>query len=63
MIKASSITKLANGSIVTPKGFLAIGTANGLKKVKKDMGAIVCEVRHHVLLCIQQIKYKQRRCK
>ncbi|MGH0597004.1 bifunctional glutamate N-acetyltransferase/amino-acid acetyltransferase ArgJ [Bacillus mycoides] len=44
MIKASSITKLANGSIVTPKGFLAIGTANGLKKVKKDMGAIVCEV-------------------
>lgn len=44
MIKASSIKKLANGSIVTPKGFLAIGTANGLKKVKKDMGAIVCEV-------------------
>ncbi|WP_141436242.1 bifunctional glutamate N-acetyltransferase/amino-acid acetyltransferase ArgJ [Bacillus cereus] len=44
MIKVSSITKLENGSIVTPKGFSAIGTANGLKKEKKDLGAIVCEV-------------------
>ncbi|PGZ73815.1 bifunctional ornithine acetyltransferase/N-acetylglutamate synthase [Bacillus sp. AFS029637] len=44
MIKVESITKLENGSIVTPKGFSAIGTANGLKKEKKDLGAIVCEV-------------------
>ncbi|WP_242212207.1 bifunctional glutamate N-acetyltransferase/amino-acid acetyltransferase ArgJ [Bacillus cereus group sp. BfR-BA-01383] len=44
MIKVSSITKLENGSIVTPKGFSAIGTANGLKQEKKDLGAIVCEV-------------------
>lgn len=44
MIKVSAITKLENGSIVTPKGFSAIGTANGLKKEKKDLGAIVCEV-------------------
>ncbi|KMQ14655.1 N-acetylglutamate synthase, partial [Bacillus cereus] len=41
MIKVASITKLENGSIVTPKGFSAIGTANGLKK---DLGAIVCDV-------------------
>ncbi|PEX92539.1 bifunctional glutamate N-acetyltransferase/amino-acid acetyltransferase ArgJ [Bacillus cereus] len=44
MIKVASITKLKNGSIVTPKGFSAIGTANGLKKEKKDLGAIVCDV-------------------
>ncbi|WP_377864497.1 bifunctional glutamate N-acetyltransferase/amino-acid acetyltransferase ArgJ [Bacillus sp. R86525] len=44
MIKVGSITKLENGSIVTPKGFSAIGTANGLKKEKKDLGAIICEV-------------------
>ncbi|OQR57992.1 bifunctional ornithine acetyltransferase/N-acetylglutamate synthase [Bacillus sp. CDB3] len=44
MIKVESITKLENGSIVTPKGFSAIGTANGLKKEKKDVGAIICEV-------------------
>ncbi|EJS77916.1 bifunctional glutamate N-acetyltransferase/amino-acid acetyltransferase ArgJ [Bacillus cereus] len=44
MIKVASITKLENGSIVTPKGFSAIGTANGLKKEKKDLGAIVCDV-------------------
>ena len=44
MIKVASITKLENGSIVTPKGFSAIGTVNGLKKEKKDLGAIVCDV-------------------
>ncbi|EEK77347.1 bifunctional ornithine acetyltransferase/N-acetylglutamate synthase [Bacillus cereus] len=44
MIKVESITKLENGSIVTPKGFSAIGTASGLKKEKKDLGAIVCDV-------------------
>ncbi len=32
MVKVASITKLENGSIVTPKGFSAIGTAIGLKK-------------------------------
>ena len=42
MIKVASITKVENGSIVTPKGFSAIGTAIGLKK-KKDLGAIVCD--------------------
>ncbi len=35
MIKVASITKLENGSIVTPKGFSAIGTVNGLKKGEK----------------------------
>ncbi len=44
MIKVASITKLESGSIVTPKGFSAIGTSNGLKKEKKDLGAIVCDV-------------------
>ncbi|QWU46727.1 MULTISPECIES: bifunctional glutamate N-acetyltransferase/amino-acid acetyltransferase ArgJ [Bacillus] len=44
MIKVESITKLENGSIVTPKGFSAIGTANGLKKEKRDLGVIICEV-------------------
>ncbi|AHK40308.1 bifunctional ornithine acetyltransferase/N-acetylglutamate synthase [Bacillus anthracis] len=44
MIKVASITKVEDGSIVTPKGFSAIGTAIGLKKGKKDLGAIVCDV-------------------
>lgn len=44
MIKIASITKVENGSIVTPKGFSAIGTTIGLKKEKKDLGAIVCDV-------------------
>jgi len=44
MIKVESITKLENGSIVMPKGFSAIGTANGLKKEKRDLGVIICEV-------------------
>ncbi|MED3034263.1 bifunctional glutamate N-acetyltransferase/amino-acid acetyltransferase ArgJ [Bacillus tropicus] len=43
MIKVASITKVENGSIVTPKGFSAIGNAIGLKKEKKDLGAIVCD--------------------
>lgn len=34
MTKVESITKLEHGSIVAPKGFSAIGTANGLKKKK-----------------------------
>ncbi|KYG39519.1 N-acetylglutamate synthase [Bacillus gaemokensis] len=44
MIKIDSIIKVDDGSIVSPKGFAAIGTEVGLKKGKKDMGAIVCEV-------------------
>ncbi|HEK9102428.1 bifunctional glutamate N-acetyltransferase/amino-acid acetyltransferase ArgJ [Bacillus pfraonensis] len=44
MIGVDSIIKVASGSIVTPKGFSAIGTQAGLKKGKKDMGAIVCDV-------------------
>jgi len=44
MIKVESITKLENGSIIMPKGFSAIGTANGLKKEKRDLGVIICEV-------------------
>lgn len=44
MMKVASITKVENGSIVIPKGFSAIGTAIGLKKEKKDLGAIVCDV-------------------
>ncbi|PFA24225.1 bifunctional ornithine acetyltransferase/N-acetylglutamate synthase [Bacillus cereus] len=44
MIGVDSIIKIASGSIVTPKGFSAIGIQAGLKKEKKDMGAIVCDV-------------------
>ncbi|MGZ9782129.1 bifunctional glutamate N-acetyltransferase/amino-acid acetyltransferase ArgJ [Bacillus pseudomycoides] len=44
MIGTDSIIKVASGSIVTPQGFAAIGTQVGLKKGKKDMGAIVCDV-------------------
>ncbi|KFM98670.1 bifunctional glutamate N-acetyltransferase/amino-acid acetyltransferase ArgJ [Bacillus clarus] len=44
MSKAACITKRENGSIVSPKGFSAIGIEAGLKKGKKDMGSIVCEV-------------------
>ena len=44
MIKTDFIIKVESGSIVSPKGFTAIGTEVGLKKGKKDMGAIVCEV-------------------
>ncbi|SFI52078.1 MULTISPECIES: bifunctional glutamate N-acetyltransferase/amino-acid acetyltransferase ArgJ [unclassified Bacillus (in: firmicutes)] len=44
MIETVLCTKIENGSIVTPKGFAAIGIHAGLRKEKKDMGAIVCEV-------------------
>ncbi|MEN1934650.1 bifunctional glutamate N-acetyltransferase/amino-acid acetyltransferase ArgJ [Paenibacillus sp. 102] len=44
MIGTDSIIKVASGSIVTPKGFAAIGVQVGLKKGKKDIGAIVCDV-------------------
>ncbi|MGF9963047.1 bifunctional glutamate N-acetyltransferase/amino-acid acetyltransferase ArgJ [Bacillus rhizoplanae] len=44
MIETLLCTKIENGSIVTPKGFAAIGIHAGLRKERKDMGAIVCEV-------------------
>lgn len=44
MIETVLCTKIENGSIVTPKGFAAIGIHAGLRKEKKDIGAIVCEV-------------------
>ncbi|MEI4800429.1 bifunctional glutamate N-acetyltransferase/amino-acid acetyltransferase ArgJ [Bacillus sp. NPDC077411] len=44
MIETVLCTKIENGSIVTPKGFAAIGIHAGLRKEKKDMGAIVCEI-------------------
>lgn len=44
MIGTDFIIKVQSGSIVTPKGFSAIGIHAGLRKEKKDIGAIVCEV-------------------
>ncbi|MEI4829158.1 bifunctional glutamate N-acetyltransferase/amino-acid acetyltransferase ArgJ [Bacillus sp. FJAT-53711] len=44
MIETALCTKIENGSIVTPKGFAAIGIHAGLRKEKKDIGAILCEV-------------------
>ncbi len=44
MIETSVCVKLANGSIVTPKGFKATGVNAGLRKTRKDLGAILCEV-------------------
>ncbi|MFX3623921.1 MAG: bifunctional glutamate N-acetyltransferase/amino-acid acetyltransferase ArgJ [Ectobacillus sp.] len=44
MIKTSECVKLANGSIITPKGFSATGVHAGLRKTRKDLGAIVCDV-------------------
>ncbi|MBO9129761.1 bifunctional glutamate N-acetyltransferase/amino-acid acetyltransferase ArgJ [Bacillus sp. 165] len=44
MIEIYENIKLASGSIVTPKGFSAAGVHAGLRKVKKDMGVIFCEV-------------------
>ncbi|MFP3124426.1 bifunctional ornithine acetyltransferase/N-acetylglutamate synthase [Ectobacillus funiculus] len=44
MIETSVCVKLANGSIVTPKGFKATGVHAGIRKARKDLGAILCEV-------------------
>ncbi|MDR4458439.1 bifunctional ornithine acetyltransferase/N-acetylglutamate synthase, partial [Bacillus tropicus] len=44
MVKIASFATLENGSIVTPKGFSAIGSAIGLWKEKKELGAILCDV-------------------
>lgn len=49
MIKVVFIIKLENGLIVMLKGFLVIGIVNGLKKEKKDLGVIVCDV---LVLCV-----------
>ncbi|MBD8067558.1 bifunctional ornithine acetyltransferase/N-acetylglutamate synthase [Bacillus sp. PS06] len=38
------ITKVENGSIVSPKGFKAAGVHAGLRYEKKDLGMIVCDV-------------------
>ncbi|WP_028399579.1 bifunctional glutamate N-acetyltransferase/amino-acid acetyltransferase ArgJ [Ectobacillus panaciterrae] len=44
MIETSVDVKVANGSIVTPKGFAATGVNAGIRKIRKDLGAIVCDV-------------------
>ncbi|GAE25253.1 glutamate N-acetyltransferase [Halalkalibacter wakoensis JCM 9140] len=41
---APVITELENGSIVTPKGFSAIGLHTGVKRKRLDLGAIYCDV-------------------
>lgn len=38
------VTKVENGSIVTPKGFSATGIHTGMKRKRNDLGAIVCKV-------------------
>ncbi|MDQ0232284.1 bifunctional ornithine acetyltransferase/N-acetylglutamate synthase [Metabacillus malikii] len=42
--ETSAITKIENGSIVTPKGFLADGVHAGLRYSKNDLGVIYSEV-------------------
>ncbi|ABS23061.1 bifunctional glutamate N-acetyltransferase/amino-acid acetyltransferase ArgJ [Bacillus cytotoxicus] len=44
MIQTDCLIKVQNGSIVSPQGFSAIGIKAGLKKEKKDLGVIVCDV-------------------
>lgn len=44
MIQTSVYEKVTNGSILTPKGFAATGVHAGLRKVRKDVGAILCDV-------------------
>lgn len=47
-ILQSSITKVEDGSIVTPKGFKAIGSHAGIKQNQQlDLGLIYCEVPAH----------------
>jgi glutamate N-acetyltransferase/amino-acid N-acetyltransferase len=43
MIDTSVFIKL-KGSIVTPKGFAAAGVHAGIRKARKDLGAILCDV-------------------
>ncbi|MFD3447844.1 bifunctional glutamate N-acetyltransferase/amino-acid acetyltransferase ArgJ [Microbacteriaceae bacterium 4G12] len=44
MIETSSYVKLEQGSIVTPQGFSTIGVHAGLRKARKDLGVIFCDV-------------------
>ncbi|EMA6341481.1 bifunctional glutamate N-acetyltransferase/amino-acid acetyltransferase ArgJ [Bacillus cytotoxicus] len=44
MIQTDFLIKVQNGSIVSPQGFSAIGIKAGLKKEKKDLGVILCDV-------------------
>lgn len=41
---APEVIEVENGSIVTPKGFKAIGIYTGVKRKRLDLGAIFCEV-------------------
>ncbi|HEU5141434.1 MAG TPA: bifunctional glutamate N-acetyltransferase/amino-acid acetyltransferase ArgJ [Bacillales bacterium] len=38
------VTKVKKGSIVTPKGFAAVGMHTGMKRKRNDLGAIFCDV-------------------
>ncbi|GGE76511.1 bifunctional glutamate N-acetyltransferase/amino-acid acetyltransferase ArgJ [Priestia taiwanensis] len=42
--KEEMYVHVEQGSIVTPKGFSAIGVHAGLRKMKKDLGVIYCDV-------------------
>ncbi|MCP8966993.1 bifunctional glutamate N-acetyltransferase/amino-acid acetyltransferase ArgJ [Ectobacillus ponti] len=44
MIDTALCVNVASGSIVTPKGFTATGIHAGIRKKRKDLGAILCEV-------------------
>jgi len=43
-VVSTTIKKLENGSIVSPKGFLTSGVHAGLRQAKKDLGVLMCEV-------------------
>lgn len=42
--QAKEVYYVANGTVVTPKGFKAAGVHAGLRYTKKDLGVIVCDV-------------------
>jgi glutamate N-acetyltransferase / amino-acid N-acetyltransferase len=42
--KEEVYVNVQNGSIVTPRGFSAVGIHAGLRKMKKDLGIIYCDV-------------------
>ncbi len=43
-MKEKKVKYIADGTIVTPKGFQAAGVHAGLRYTKKDLGVIVCDV-------------------
>ncbi|MGG3938168.1 bifunctional ornithine acetyltransferase/N-acetylglutamate synthase [Anoxybacillus kestanbolensis] len=43
-VKEKKVKYIADGTIVTPKGFQAAGVHAGLRYTKKDLGVIVCDV-------------------